>query len=402
MKIAIIGAGPAGIMAALEARKKQAEILLIDANPSVGRKLAATGSGRCNLTNTHAQPERYFTSAPEQLVKVFSRFGNKDLITWLENLGIFTYASEDGWVYPLSNSAQNVVDILAAHLNEVGIEKHLQTLITDIQLVGKQFHLSTQDPSRSFMADRVIIAAGGPAAPQLGARDNIYAILKKLEQPILPVEPALAPLLTDVKRFHKLQGVRLDAGVTLLADGREIGNTMGNIIFTNWGLNGPGVMDLSHLISQHTNGELELRLDFLPNHEPLFQELLHKKNRSGIPILILLESFLPSKIARFILDQCHLPEDKPMNKVLESEFNLLSETLHNQKVTVKGVKGFKDCQLSTGGVPLSEIDPDSMQSLKVNGLFFAGEILDVNGPCGGYNLQWAFTSGFVAGNHAQE
>jgi predicted Rossmann fold flavoprotein len=402
MKIAIIGAGPAGIMAALEARKKQADVLLIDANPSVGRKLAATGSGRCNLTNTHAQPERYFTSAPEQLSKVFSRFGNKELITWLENLGIFTYASADGWVYPLSNSAQNVVDILTAQLNEAGIEKHLQTLITDIQFVGKQFHLSTQDPARSFRAERVIIAAGGPATPQLGARDNIYAILKRLGQPILPVEPALAPLLTDAKSFHKLQGVRLDAGVTLLAKGKEIGNTMGNIIFTSWGLNGPGVMDLSHLVSQHTNEELELRLDFLPDQEPLFQELLLKKKRSSIPVFILLESFLPSKVAHFILEQCHLPEDKQINQMDESEFIQLSKTLHNQKVAVKGVKGFKDCQLSTGGVPLSEIDPDSMQSLKVNGLFFAGEILDVNGPCGGYNLQWAFTSGFVAGNHVQE
>ncbi len=402
MKIAIIGAGPAGIMAALEARKKQAEVILIDANPSVGRKLAATGSGRCNLSNTHAHPERYFTSAPEQLSKVFSRFGNKELVDWLENLGIFTYASEDGWVYPLSNSAQNVVDILAAHLNEAGIEKHLQTLITDIQLVGKQFHLSTQDPARSFRADRVIIAAGGPAAPQLGARDNIYTILKRLGQPILPVKPALAPLLTDAKSFHKLQGVRLDAGVTLLADGREIGITIGNIIITSWGLNGPGVMDLSHLVSLHTNEELELRLDFLPNQEPLFQELLHKKNQGSIPVFILLESFLPSKITHFILEQSHLPEDKQINQMTESEFNHLLETLHNQKVTVKGVKGFRDCQLSTGGVPLSEIDPDSMQSLKVNGLFFAGEILDVNGPCGGYNLQWAFTSGFVAGNHGQE
>jgi predicted Rossmann fold flavoprotein len=209
-------------------------------------------------------------------------------------------------------------------------------------------------------------------------------------------------LLTDAKSFHKLQGVRLDAGVTLLADGREIGNTIGNIIFTSWGLNGPGVMDLSHLVSLHTNEELELRLDFLPNQEPLFQKLLHKQNQGSIPVFILLESFLPSKIAHFILEQCHLPDDKPMNQMLESELKALQRIIHTQKVAVKGVKGFKDCQLSTGGVPLSEIDPNSMQSLKVNGLFFAGEILDVNGPCGGYNLQWAFTSGFVAGNHVLE
>ena len=401
MKIAVIGAGPSGIMAALEARKKQAEVLLIDANPSVGRKLAATGSGRCNLTNTHSQPGRYYTSSPKNLIKIFSKFGNEDLIAWLENLGIFTYATEDGWVYPLSNSAQNVVDILAAHLIDAGIEKHLQTLITDLQIIGDKFKLSTQDLSRSFFADRVIIATGGPAFPQLGARENIYTIIKRLGHTILPIKPALAPVLTDAKSFHKLQGVRLDTGTTLLVKGREIGRSTGNIIFTSWGLNGPGMMDLSYLVSLHSNEELELRLDFLPNQDEQLQGLIQKQIQSNIPLFILLESFLPSKIAYFILEQCQIPEKKTIKQMNESEISGVLQAIHNQKVTIKGVKGFKECQLSIGGVPLSEIDPDSMQSLKVNGLFFAGEILDVSGPCGGYNLQWAFTSGFVAGNHVQ-
>ena len=399
MKVAIIGAGPAGMMAALEARKKQAEVVLIDANPSVGRKLAATGSGRCNLTNTQAQAERYYTSSPEKLIKIFSKFGNKELIHWLENLGIFTYTTEDGWVYPLSNSAQNIVDIFAAHLKDAGIEIQLQTLITDIQLNGKQFKCCTQDPSRSFIADQVIVATGGPAYPQLGARENIHSILKRLGQTILPVKPALAPLLTDAKSFHKLQGVRLDAGIALLADGGEIGKTTGNIIFTSWGLNGPGVMDLSYLVSLHSNEKLELRLDFLPNQYGQFKELIQKQIQSNIPLFILMKSFLPSKIAQFILEQCQIPTKKPINQMDKSELATVLHALQNQKVAIKGVKGFKECQLSIGGVPLTEIDPGSMQSLKINGLFFAGEILDVSGPCGGYNLQWAFSSGFVAGSH---
>ena len=402
MRIAIIGAGPAGIMAALEARKKQADVLLIDANPSVGRKLAATGSGRCNLTNTHAQPERYHTSSPKNLMKIFSKFGNENLIAWLENLGIFTYATEDGWVYPISNSAQNVVDILAAHLIDAGIEKYPQTFITNLQLTGNKFKLSTQDSSRSFIAEQVIIATGGPAYPQLGARDNIYTILKRLGHTILPVKPALAPVLTDAKSFHKLQGVRLDAGTTLMTEGREIGRTAGNIIFTSWGLNGPGVMDLSHLVSLHSNEELELRLDFLPNQPERLQELIQKQIRSSIPFCLILESFLPSKVAYFLLEQCQISKEKTVNQINESEISRVLQALHNQIIIIKGVKGFKECQLSIGGVPLSEIDPDNMQSLKVPGLYLAGEILDVNGPCGGYNLQWAFTSGFVAGNHIQK
>jgi len=401
MIVAIIGAGPAGMMAALEAHKRRVEVLLIDANPSVGRKLAVTGSGRCNITNTQAKPNRYHTSSLKNLAKVFSQFGNADLIAWLENLGIFTYATEDGWVYPLSNSAQNVVDILAAHLLEAGIEVNLQTCITDLQLIGNKFKLCTQDSSRSFIADRVIIATGGPAFPQLGARENIYAILKQLGHSINPVKPALAPVLTDAKPFHKLQGVRLDAGTTLLADDREIGRTTGNIIFTSWGLNGPGVMDLSHLVSLHSNEKLELKLDFLLNQPERLRKLLQKQIQSNIPLFISLKSFLPAKVAYFILEQCQIPAEKTIKQMSKSEISRVLQALHNQHVPIKGVKGFKECQLSTGGVPLSEINPDSMQSLKVNGLFLAGEILDVNGPCGGYNLQWAFTSGFVAGNHIQ-
>ena len=401
MKTAIIGAGPAGMMAALEARKRQAEVLLIDANPSVGRKLAATGSGRCNLTNTHAQPERYHTSSPKDLIKIFSKFGNEDLIAWLGNLGIYTYTTEDGWVYPLSNSAQNVVDILKAHLVEAGVEKHLQTLITDLQIIGGKFKLSTQDPSRSFNAEQVIIATGGPAFPQLGARENIYTILKRLGLTILPIKPALAPMLMDTKIFHKLQGVRLDVSTTLLAEGKEIGRTTGNIIFTSWGLNGPGVMDLSYLVNMQSNKVIELRLDFLPNQPERLQKLIQKQIQSNIPFFILLESFLPSKVANFILEQCQISKEKTVNQINESEIARVLQALHNQNIIIKGVKGFKECQLSTGGIPLSEIDPDSMQSQKLKGLFFAGEILDVRGPCGGYNLQWAFTSGFVAGNHVQ-
>jgi predicted Rossmann fold flavoprotein len=399
MKIAIIGAGPAGMMAALEARKKQAEVLLIDANPSIGRKLAATGSGRCNLSNTHAQPERYSTSTPKNLITIFSKFGNKELIAWLEDLGIFTYTTEDGWVYPISNSAQNVVDILAAQLNNAGIDIHLNTLITDLQRTGNKFKLCTQDPTHSFIMDRVIIATGGPAFPQLGARENFYTILKRLGHTILPVKPALAPVLTDAKRFYKLQGVRLDAGISLLDGSKEIGKTTGNIIFTSWGLNGPGVMDLSHLISVQNNEELELGLDLLPSQPERLQILLQSQKESTIPIFILLESFLPSKVAHFILEECQVPVKKTVKELNESEISRVQKALHGQKVTIKGLKGFKECQLSTGGVPLSEINPDSMQSLKVDGLFFAGEILDVSGLCGGYNLQWAFTSGFVAGNH---
>jgi predicted Rossmann fold flavoprotein len=397
MRIAIIGAGPAGMTAAIEAARTKAEVLLLDANPNPGRKLGVTGSGRCNLSNTHANPDKYHTSDPEPLIKILNQFGNRELITWLERMGIYTTTTEDGWVYPASFSAQNVVDIFQAQLKANGVAIHPHTLITEIHPEGNQFNLSTQDKKNFFTADKVVIATGGPAAPQLGARQDIYPVLKQLGHTILPVKPALAPILTDPRQFHKLQGVRLDAGITLLVDARKIVQTIGNIIFTSWGINGPGVMDLSHLVHQYDPQNLELSIDFMPHQPERLEKMIQKKENGQLALSVLLKSFFPAKLAEYFLDQCRIPLEKTSGQITDLDRIRLLKAIHQQGVKIMGVKGFKDCQLSTGGVPLKEIDAETMHSTIVSGLSLAGEVLDVIGPCGGYNLQWAFSSGYIAG-----
>lgn len=399
MKTGIIGAGPAGMMAALQACRSGTRVLLLDANPTIGRKLAATGSGRGNLSNRQAAADKYHCDATHVLENIFSQFGHDQLIAWLEQHGVLTQTTEDGWTYPLSNSAANVVDILNSHLVQSGVEIYTQTLITDVQKEGALFHLLTADAKRTFEVDRLIIAAGGPAYPQLGARRTIHTILKKLGHSILPVLPALAPLLTEARSFHRLQGVRLDAGVTLLADGKQIGSTFGNIIFTTWGLNGPGVMDLSHLVSLHPTAELELRLDLSGRHFHKVNQLIHDPANEAMPLVVILESLLPIKMAQFILDQSGLKADSAVGDCSQKEFKVLLKTLTQQVVHVKGTKGFKESQVSTGGVPLKEVHAESLASKKCPGLYLAGEVLNVCGPCGGFNLQWAFSSGYVAGKH---
>ena len=397
MKVGIIGAGAAGMAAAIEAARQGAEVLLVDANPTPGRKLAATGSGRCNFSNQHAAANRYRTNQPAQLEKILMRMGNQELLFWLESLGIYTTFTEDGWVYPLSFSAQNVVDILQAQLMALGVELHAQTLITDIKIQNKKFLLFTQENGRLFTADRLIIASGGPAAPQLGARDNMYPVLRKLGHSVLPVQPALAPLLTDTRPFHKLQGVRVDAGIHLLMNEEVIGRTVGNIIFTSWGINGPGVMDLSGLVSQQQEPNLHLSIDFLPVQEERIRKAIVEFG--SLPISAVCKSFFPAKLAQFFLEQCRIDPNKVCSDLNSAENASLQKTIHKQVVNVKSTKGFKDCQLSTGGVPLGEIEAVNMQSRIIPGLALAGEILDVAGPCGGYNLHWAFTSGIIAGRH---
>jgi predicted Rossmann fold flavoprotein len=399
MKIAVIGAGPAGMAASIEAANHGAEVLLIDANPSPGRKLSATGSGRCNISNKHAEASRYHTSHPDQLPKIFDQFAHQQLLDWFDGLGIFTTVTDDGWIYPTSFSAQNVADILQAHLNSRKVTLIPHTLITSIQVHDKLFNLSTADMTNQIIADRVIIATGGPAAPQLGARDNMAAVLEKLGHTILPVKPALAPLLTDVKQFHKLQGVRLDAGIGLMKNRMEIGKTIGNIIFTSWGINGPGVIDLSYLVSQSETQNLMLELNFLPQPDQAqkLEILFSNLNNKDLPVSVLFKSFFPAKLVQYILEQNNIPTDKTISGLKADEIASIRNTIHHQMVQIKGIKGFKDSQLSTGGVPLSEISVASMQSRIVPGLSLAGEVLDVKGPCGGYNLHWAFASGIIAG-----
>lgn len=398
MKVAVIGAGASGLAASIEAVQRGAEVILIDANPNAGRKLSATGSGRCNLSNTNASADRYHSSLPDQLSKVFQIVGFSQLLDWFEDQGVFTTATEDGWVYPVSFSAQNVTDILQARLKTLGVKFIPHSLILDIQRSKEGFLLFTQDKTKSFFAERVIIATGGPAAPQLGARENMPGILKHLGHTILAIHPALSPLLTDARQFFKLQGVRLDADLRLLADGKEIGKTIGNIIFTSWGINGPGVMDLSWLVSGNNCKAFQLEIDFLPLPK-------HAKNLIGLlktrhlPLFVALESFFPSKLVRFILEQNRIAPEKTIAELELTDLAAIQKSIHHQIVAVKGTRGFKDSQLSTGGIPLSEIDVQTMQSKIIPGLALAGEVLEVNGPCGGYNLHWAFISGIIAGRN---
>lgn len=404
MKIVVIGAGPAGMAASIEAANHGADITLIDANPSPGRKLSATGSGRCNLTNVHAEASRYHSSHPHQLSKILNRFGHQQLLDWFENLGILTTSTDDGWIYPISFTAQNVVDILQATLNSKKVAFIPHTLITRIQKNDKLFYLSTADKTNWFIADRVIVATGGPAAPQLGARDNMGAILQELGHTILPIKPALAPLLTDSKQFHKLQGVRLDAGIRLMLKDKEIGSTVGNIIFTNWGINGPGVMDLSYLVNQHQIQNLWLDLNFLP--EPCqaekLEQFINNQAHQDMSLVVTLKSFFPPKLVRYLLEQNGIFTDTKISDLKAGEIDRIRNTIHHQRVQITGIKGFKESQLSTGGIPLNEVFTDTMKSRIVTGLSLAGEVLDVNGPCGGYNLHWAFTSGIIAGRFITE
>ncbi len=396
--IAIIGAGPAGMMAALQAAGTERRILLFEANDRVGRKLLLTGSGRCNISNRFVAAERYSCADSIALSETFTLFGHTELIDYLGRLAIPVYSTEDGWCYPLSQSASAVVDTLSTALNMAGVELHLGCKIIDVRKKDDRFALYSEKDI--FYASKVIFASGGVSHPQTGSKGECFPILKRFGHTIIPHRPALAPVIADVKALHKLQGVRLDAAIHLYQDKRLVAETKGNIIITQWGLNGPGIMDISHHIKLKSKHECYLMINFISQKESILQEMFSRFQGTEWPLRILLQAVLPFKAPPVFMRLSGIPPEITMAEVTREQIQHLVKQLISFRMTVNGTKGFDWAQSSAGGVPFTEIDPKTMQSRKVSGLYLTGEVLDVVGPCGGYNLQFAFSSGALAGQHA--
>jgi predicted Rossmann fold flavoprotein len=394
--IGIVGAGPAGIMAALKASQSGKTVHLFETNNQIGRKLLVTGAGRCNVTNLNAQPKSYYCSNPSLLNPLFEHISPDRLREELHELGILTYTTEDGWCYPVSESAANVVETLNQALIEAKVNLHLNTTISSIQREKNRFKLGSPNHI-DFQCDRLVIASGGKAYPVLGSNGALFSEIKNLGHTVLPILPALAPIEVDISAFHKLQGVRFDVIARLWKKNHLLGETSGNMIVTAWGFNGPAVMNLSHLVSLHSGKDLQLELDLIPHYKSELKELLVKHKNSITPVHILLGAVLPPKMTKVILHLAKLPSNITSSGLDPQNSKQLWEKLTSLRFDVQGTRGFEFCQLKVGGVPLEEINPNNFQSLIVPHLSLSGEVLNVVGPCGGFNLHFAFASGLIAG-----
>jgi predicted Rossmann fold flavoprotein len=329
-------------------------------------------------------------------------FGRRDLLDMLGEIGVLAHKTSDGWYYPISESAAAVVDAFASALERAGVHLRLETQVTAIRAGAQSFtvHYARGGREAEEPFERVIVAAGGKAYPSLGSRGELFAVLEGLGHTVLPLRPALAPVLAEAVALKPLQGQRLDVGATLWRGSQRLAVTRGNLIFTEWGLNGPAVMDLSHQVSAHPGERLELSLDLLAFFNEEYDQLLAAKRGSDLPLRVLLEAFLPPKVAHAYLKNNRLDLDLALRQVSDGGLARLKAALNDTRLAVKGVREFEYCQVSAGGVPVTEADPRTLESLRVPGLYLCGETLDVVGPCGGYNLQYAFSSGALAGRAA--
>ncbi|MGC9360174.1 MAG: NAD(P)/FAD-dependent oxidoreductase, partial [Anaerolineae bacterium] len=268
------------------------------------------GNGRCNLSNANLDPAVYATDAPSALAEVLDRYGYPQLLADLDALGIPTYATWDGWTYPVSNSGASVAEILAYALELAGVHVHLLTKVTAIErrsdgFARDRFALELGNSPQHDVHDRLIVAAGGEACGALGSRGECFPMLEALGHTVLPVRPALVPLTTDLRPprdvLQKLHGVRLDVGLKLYAGKRLLGQTLGNLMFTRDGLSGPAPMDLAYLMSSHPDEPLEARIDLVPSHGAVFEELLARGRERDAPAAVVLEAFMPPKAPPVLL-----------------------------------------------------------------------------------------------------
>lgn len=400
MDIAVVGAGPAGIMSALQAATGSARVTLFDHNDAIGRKLLVTGSGRCNLSNAAVAPEAYYCADPAWMRAFLGAFSVGELMRELDNLGIPTRHTDDGWYYPLSESAHAVVEILLENLKQRCVRLQLATSVTSIAKAADKFILELHAKGRNWIEsyDRVVIAAGGRAYPELGSRGELFPFLQTLGHTVKPLLPALGPIYAELGDLKELQGLRFDVWASILQGKRCLGTSQGNVIINKGGLNGPGVMNLSHLVHLHAGEALTLRLDFWAPHADALSSAVPPAG--GVKTLrVLLLRVLPPKAADLVLRSAHTMPDLDVRSLGQPAQDLLLKRLLTRELLITGAGNYKNSQVTVGGVPVTEVRADTLESLRAPGLYLAGETLDVTGPCGGYNLHFAFGSGCLAGRH---
>ncbi len=400
--IIIIGAGPAGLSAAIAASKSGARILLIDRNEKIGKKILVTGNGKCNLTNNIQESHCYRTDNPDKMKTVFEKFSYEKTQEFFGELGIIV-RNKNGYIYPYNEQAASVREAFELLVNEIkNIEIMLESRVKDIELSRKGY-LVISDRGK-YVSDQLIITTGGYAGPKIGCDGSGYVFAGRLGHEIVKPLPALTPLKSGAPFLKKVSGVRNQAKITLLVDGNPMKIEKGELQWTDYGISGVAIFQLSRyaIVALEQGQKVSLSLDFAPEYDK--NELsdmidtysrIHPDRKVGD----LLKGFMPAKLIPVLVREARIPEDACGREVKEKELESICSAIKEFSLRINGYMGYEKAQVTRGGISLSQVT-DDLESIFHPGLYFAGEVLDVDGTCGGYNLQWAFSSGNVAGNAA--
>ena len=400
MVIGIIGGGASGMAAALAAGEKEnVQVLLFERQARLGRKLLATGNGRCNLTNTTATVDDYNgASKGDFAIPALEKYNVGNTLQWFADMGLYTVSEEDGRVYPYSDQANSVLDVLRFALEKPNIQVLTGSEVTRVKKNGDQFTVETAE--ESYTCDKLIIACGGLAGTKLGGSMSGYKLLMKFGHHCTKLRPSLVQIKSDWEALPSLKGVRANCWAVIERDCELHSAGKGEIQFTEHGLSGPVIFDISRDVC-HEKGNWVCKLDLLPDLErEVLLPMLQKKRETNLTAEDLLTGILHNRLGRVIVKEAGISGYVPIKQLEDWELEKVCDKVFGLEVTLTEPMGMDSAQVTAGGIFTSEFDENTMESKLVPGLFACGEVLDIDGDCGGYNLQWAWSSGRCAGENA--
>ena len=387
--VVIIGAGAAGMMSAIECGKRGRKTLLIDHSKKIGEKIRISGGGRCNFTNLNASPIKYISKNPSFIISALNQYNQEDFIDLVKKYKIKYHEKKLGQLF-CDNSSQEIIDMLLNECKLANVVLKIDTKVTEVSYKDKIF--ITQDNSKTYLSSSLIVATGGLSVPKIGASKFGYDLAKQFNLNVIDTVPALVPLTFNEKILNKcklLAGVSANAIISIKKTLFEEG-----LLFTHRGLSGPSILQIS---SYWKEGE-SLNIDLCPEKN-IFNFLLNKRNTSPKQsINSIINSFLAKRLATIICDENEITGN--IGELSNKNIKKLSDSINNWIVKPIGTEGYKTAEVTLGGVDTNELSSKTMMSKKNPGLFFIGEVVDITGHLGGYNFQWAWSSGFVAGQYA--
>jgi len=405
--VLVIGGGPAGMIAAIKAGEKGVKVALIEKNEKLGVKLLMTGGGRCNLTHIEKSARDFcskFGKEGDFLLSPFSVFGTKETMEFFENNGV-ELKNEKGKIFPASEKAKDILNVLISLLKKYKVDILFSSEVVEIKKKGKLISSVVLMSGKEIEADQFIISSGGKSYPVTGSSGDSFIWAKRLGHDIVDTKPALTPIETKDQWTKSLQGISLDnVGVSLFCNQKKEIEGKGEILFTHFGFSGPLILDMSRIIGDLLEkGKVKMVIDLFPNKniEQLDKFMLSVFNSNRKKhVLKFLNDFFPEKLSAFILNFSSIPFERKANDISKDERMRMVKFMKKIEINVVGLLGFDKAMVTHGGIYLKTIDSKTMKSKLISNLYFAGEAINLDGPCGGYNLQMCWTTGYIAGQNA--
>lgn len=404
-KLIIIGGGASGIVAAISAARRGMRVTILERCDRIGKKILATGNGRCNLTNLYTNENNFFLKGKDKgfIQGFLEQFGVEETIVFFNKLGIEFIEKEDGKLYPRSEQANSILSVLMTELEYLKVEVKTNEEVKKIE-VDKNIRVYTGD--NKYYCNNLIISAGGHSSPNLGSNGSGFKLAEALGHTIVPVFPSLVQLKTDYPYLKHLKGTKIQGKVSLLSEDRKIiQEEFGEILYTDYGVSGPPVLQISRTASYryHNGIDTYVTIDLIPEmkEDELEQLLINRFNnmsyKTSEQVLV---GLINNRLIIPLLKMSEIAISKKVADITKEERKRLIGQLKETKMKINGINPWSQSQVTGGGISLKEINNKTLESLIVKGVYFCGEILDIDGICGGFNLQWAWSSGYISGKNA--